>query len=194
MNCPQCGAAISAGMQFCGECGAPVVPQQPPPIPRPHAAHGDAPSPSRGAPDLPPPLPRHVAPDSVATHVSAWGIVIAVSAVFLLLAFALLAAFLHAVFSPPSRAGGSAALILLLALLMSLFTIVIYVVANWKIAIKAGYAGPLSLLMLIPVAHSVFYLIFAFDEWPIERQLRALRGSATRGSMRSSGSTSAAST
>lgn len=47
---------------------------------------------------------------------------------------------------------------------------------NWRIAAKAGYAGALSLLMLIPVFNIVVVLIFAFSKWPIEEQLAVARG------------------
>ena len=40
---------------------------------------------------------------------------------------------------------------------------------------KAGYSGPLSLLMLIPLANFVVLLIFAFTKWPIEQRLAALQ-------------------
>ena len=44
-----------------------------------------------------------------------------------------------------------------------------------RIAVKAGYSGPLSLLLLIPGANLVILILFAFTEWPIERELAALR-------------------
>jgi hypothetical protein len=42
----------------------------------------------------------------------------------------------------------------------------------WRIAEKAGFSGPLSLLMLIPGANLVLIVLFAFQEWPLERALR----------------------
>ncbi len=53
---------------------------------------------------------------------------------------------------------------------------VFFLYVNWRIAAKAGYAGALSLLMLIPVFNIVVLLIFAFSRWPIEEQLAAARG------------------
>ena len=61
-------------------------------------------------------------------------------------------------------------------LIISLVFLIVTLIANWKIAEKAGYAAALSLLMLIPVVNLVLYLIFAFTEWPIQAQLRAARG------------------
>jgi len=53
---------------------------------------------------------------------------------------------------------------------------ILQLVMAWRIAVKAGFSGPLSLLMLIPLVNFVILLIFAFGEWPIEAQLKALRG------------------
>jgi len=53
-----------------------------------------------------------------------------------------------------------------------IFGIIIY----WRIATKAGYAGALSLLMFVPLVNLVIIILFAFTDWPIERELRALRG------------------
>ncbi|HLJ84135.1 MAG TPA: hypothetical protein VKT51_08195 [Candidatus Eremiobacteraceae bacterium] len=49
---------------------------------------------------------------------------------------------------------------------------------NWTIASKAGYSGALSLLLLIPIVNLIIVLIFAFSEWPVQRELREAR---TRG-------------
>jgi hypothetical protein len=56
-----------------------------------------------------------------------------------------------------------------------LVILVLQVVVCWRIAAKAGYNGALSLLMFIPLVNFIIILIFAFGEWPIEAQLRALR-------------------
>jgi hypothetical protein len=52
----------------------------------------------------------------------------------------------------------------------------LHLIINWRIATKAGYEGPLSLLMLIPLVNYVILLIFAFSEWPIETRMKALTG------------------
>jgi hypothetical protein len=49
------------------------------------------------------------------------------------------------------------------------------ILINWRIATKAGFQGPMSLLMLIPLVNFVILLIFAFGEWPVEREVKALR-------------------
>jgi hypothetical protein len=50
---------------------------------------------------------------------------------------------------------------------------ILQLIITWRIASKAGYAGVLSLLMLVPFVNFIIILIFAFAEWPIEARLRA---------------------
>ena len=47
-----------------------------------------------------------------------------------------------------------------------------------KIFSKAGYHWAMGLLMLIPVANLIMLLVLAFGEWPIEREVKALRAAA----------------
>jgi uncharacterized membrane protein YhaH (DUF805 family) len=54
-----------------------------------------------------------------------------------------------------------------------LLFIVLQIVIGWKIASKAGYSGALSLLLFVPFVNFIIILIFAFAEWPIQKQLRA---------------------
>ena len=55
------------------------------------------------------------------------------------------------------------------------FTVWIY----WRIFVKAGYNGALSLLNLVPgVGPLVVMVILAFGRWPIEDELAALRAAA----------------
>jgi hypothetical protein len=59
--------------------------------------------------------------------------------------------------------------------------IALSIYVNWRIAVKAGYQGAYSLLMLVPLVNLVVYLIFAFTDWPIEKELKAARaGDASR--------------
>jgi apolipoprotein N-acyltransferase len=44
-----------------------------------------------------------------------------------------------------------------------------------KIFSKAGYHWAMGLLMMIPVANLIMLLVLAFGEWPIEREVKALR-------------------
>jgi hypothetical protein len=61
-----------------------------------------------------------------------------------------------------------------------LVILVISIIIYWRIATKAGYPGAYSLLLLIPVVNLIVIIMFAFTEWPIERDLKALRGGAGR--------------
>lgn len=44
--------------------------------------------------------------------------------------------------------------------------IALVVVPAWKIVEKAGYPGPLALLVLVPVVNVVALWLFAFGRWP----------------------------
>jgi len=61
-------------------------------------------------------------------------------------------------------------------LLVICAVVVVTIVAYWRIATKAGYSGVFSLLMLVPLANIVLLIYFAFTDWPIELELRHLRG------------------
>jgi energy-converting hydrogenase Eha subunit B len=39
----------------------------------------------------------------------------------------------------------------------------------WRICIKAGYAGALSLLVLVPIVNIVFVYFLAFSDWPSQQ-------------------------
>ncbi len=64
--------------------------------------------------------------------------------------------------------------------LFVLCVILLQIIIAWNIASKAGYSGVLSLLMLVPLVNFVVLLIFAFSEWPIQRELAACRASQTQ--------------
>jgi energy-coupling factor transporter transmembrane protein EcfT len=57
-------------------------------------------------------------------------------------------------------------------MIIYLAVLVVALIANWKIASKAGYHGAWSLLMLVPIANLVVYLVFAFSEWPLEKMAK----------------------
>jgi hypothetical protein len=66
---------------------------------------------------------------------------------------------------------------MVIILLVYLVAIIITVVAFCKIFAKAGYSWALGLLMFIPIANLVMFLVLAFSEWPILKELRALKQS-----------------
>lgn len=53
------------------------------------------------------------------------------------------------------------------------------VVPFWKIFSKAGYPGILSLAMLVPILNIVMWYFLGFSEWPVLKELKALRQSTT---------------
>jgi hypothetical protein len=53
-----------------------------------------------------------------------------------------------------------------IVILFALSVTVLTVIAYWKICEKAGFPGPLSLLMLVPIANIILLLYLAFAEWP----------------------------
>ncbi|MHC4540077.1 MAG: hypothetical protein ACYTEK_08020 [Planctomycetota bacterium] len=55
---------------------------------------------------------------------------------------------------------------LLIILFVSAFVFIIPVIAFWKICVKAGFPGPLGLLMLVPLANIFLPLYLAFADWP----------------------------
>ena len=40
----------------------------------------------------------------------------------------------------------------------------------WKICVKAGFPGPLGLLILVPIGNLVLLFYLAFSEWPALNQ------------------------
>jgi hypothetical protein len=54
---------------------------------------------------------------------------------------------------------------------LSLFVILPF----WKIFSKAGFSGLMSIAMLIPLLNFVMLLFLAYSEWPILKELKALK-------------------
>jgi len=61
---------------------------------------------------------------------------------------------------------------------VAMFAFGVYVYC--RVARKAGYSPWAGLWLLVPVANLVVMLIFAFSEWPIEREVKALRAQMQR--------------
>jgi hypothetical protein len=78
--------------------------------------------------------------------------------------------------SPASH--GFNIIVMLFALLLGLFSLLFAIIVWWRICSKAGYSGVLGLLMLVPLANIILLLVLAFGNWPIEEELRRLRGLA----------------
>ena len=60
-------------------------------------------------------------------------------------------------------------------LIILLVIVGVVVLPWWRILRKSGNAPALSLIMFIPLLNVGLLFWFAFAEWPIERELRALR-------------------
>ena len=65
--------------------------------------------------------------------------------------------------------------------IVGLFFFVFTMYLYWRVAAKAGYAGALSLFMIVPFVNIIVICLFAFNEWPIERALKIARGEAGPG-------------
>jgi len=71
-------------------------------------------------------------------------------------------------------------IMLVIFTLVVLFTVlavaIILTAIIWcKLFSKAGYNWASGLLMLVPVANVIMPFILAFDQWPIEKELKQLR-------------------
>jgi hypothetical protein len=53
-------------------------------------------------------------------------------------------------------------------LMVILVFLPIFVIPYWKIFSKAGFAGALSLLMILPLVNLIVLYIVAFSEWKIK--------------------------
>ncbi len=67
---------------------------------------------------------------------------------------------------------------LIITAIISVLIIILAIVIWWKIFSKAGYSGALGLLMFVPIANLIVLLVLAFGQWPIYRELNALRAQA----------------
>lgn len=54
--------------------------------------------------------------------------------------------------------------------------LVVMLVAWAQIFKKMGHSGAMALLFLIPVVNIIVFFWAAFSDWPVLRELRALRG------------------
>jgi len=58
-----------------------------------------------------------------------------------------------------------------------------WIVAFWRIFSRAGYPGVVSLAMLVPVLNVIMILFLGFADWPVLRELNALRRRIPSGEM-----------
>jgi hypothetical protein len=62
-----------------------------------------------------------------------------------------------------------------IGLISILLSFLIFILVWWSVFSKAGFSGARSLLLLIPIVNVIIFLIFAFGEWPVHRDLDALQ-------------------
>lgn len=68
------------------------------------------------------------------------------------------------------------------------FYLVILILVFWayvRIIRRAGYSGWWILIAVVPLVNLVMFLVFAFKDWPIQRELAQLRAMAGQGGYRS---------
>lgn len=66
---------------------------------------------------------------------------------------------------------------LLIAVLILAF-VAFYVFVFWRIFEKAGFSGPMGLLVFVPFGELICLLILAFGEWPSQRVQQRQPGTA----------------
>ena len=66
-------------------------------------------------------------------------------------------------------------------LIFGLIAVVVTVLIYYFIFKRTGMNPWLSLVMLIPIGNLVMLLVLAFSEWPIEREVKALRAQLAGG-------------
>jgi hypothetical protein len=74
-----------------------------------------------------------------------------------------------------SGSGGAFAGAAGVLVLVYLAILVISIIAAVKVVTKAGYSGWWVLIVFVPVVGVIMALVFAFSDWPVLRELRALR-------------------
>src|SRR5215471_8323140 len=71
--------------------------------------------------------------------------------------------------------------VFLTSTIFGLIFLILFIVIYWRIFSKAGYNGALSLLLLIPIVNIIMLFVLAFGNWPIHRELNALRQQLAQG-------------
>ena len=69
---------------------------------------------------------------------------------------------------------GGLTLTLILSII-SFLVVIITIWLFWKIFKKAGFPGPLGILMIIPFVNLIMLMILAFFEWPIYKKFTSLK-------------------
>jgi len=62
-------------------------------------------------------------------------------------------------------------------LIVVLLYIVLGVIPLWRLVGKAGFSTSWKVMTLMPIVGALMVHVLAFVEWPIEQELKSLRGS-----------------
>lgn len=79
-----------------------------------------------------------------------------------------------------SSSGVTTGLLVLLAVYLVILIVMLW--AYIRIIRRAGYSGWWILIGMVPLVNVVMFLVFAFKEWPIQRELAQLRAQVRGGS------------
>ena len=79
-----------------------------------------------------------------------------------------------------SSSGVTTGLIVLLAVYLVILIVMLW--AYIRIIRRAGYSGWWILIGMVPLVNIVMFLVFAFKQWPIQRELAQLRAQVHGGS------------
>ncbi len=66
-------------------------------------------------------------------------------------------------------------LLIMFGFFVGLIAVAIKVLIFCKIFSKAGYSWALGLLILVPIADIIMAFYLAFDDWPVQKELRKLK-------------------
>jgi hypothetical protein len=75
---------------------------------------------------------------------------------------------------PSGMGAGMAAFFAAYSIVVLVF-VVFYLLMAFLVVKKAGYNPWLSLLIIVPFVNFIMLIIFAFSEWPVVKEVKALR-------------------
>ena len=82
----------------------------------------------------------------------------------------------NVVFEELNSVGPAIVVFMVLAvLLVSTIGTILLVWAHCRIFCRAGFSWAMGLLMLVPLVNMFVPFILAFSDWPVQRELRALK-------------------
>jgi hypothetical protein len=67
---------------------------------------------------------------------------------------------------------------IILVMFVVFTAMIVTIIKTWiycRVFSKAGYSWALGLLMLVPIAQLIMPFVLGFGDWPIQKELRALK-------------------